>query len=550
MTQAVLGAGTKVYVKQDDLSFAALEGVVSVAGPEIASETVEVTDSDSTAKEYIQGLPDAGTIAIECNWFNETRQKQLRTAMFDGESKWIRIERPDGSGHYIYGPVQNFTMNTEPNGPVTASFSIKVSEIVHFDETPSFAVSTMTDLGLGSVVRSTTATYIKTGYNSGLTGAPLATAAINVARFEEEGLLIEPKRTNYVTNPQGFNASPWSTINGPVTIATNRTDPLGTTTAQNFLGVNGAGDEAIEQAVSGLTNNKYYTGSIWGCVHINSAGTKFAPTVVNNGTRVPMVDSRDVTGGRFEDHLITDWAPLASPAVLVSTSALTIAALDKRSGSGVSDTDVIEQMRMWGAQIEMGKYATRYQGGTREYERAEWGGGNFDDFYTYNDGGAFYLQGKIAAASNAHNVGTVGGNVTAGLVSGDYGDTTNIYNQILCINTSGDWAYKDDDTGVGTAPVAFGAGVGQLAAGDEYKALVTWDETTIACFVNGVKVGEVTRAGAWKPTLKLTIGGDIGATAGTAPTVGGHIQGWAQFRSKLSDAQGEAITTHGVIGIG
>jgi hypothetical protein len=69
------GASPEVYTEIPD--------VMSITGPDGSASEIDVTCLDSTAKEWLMGLPDEGTIGLDLVWggeTNNTNQVALRTA--------------------------------------------------------------------------------------------------------------------------------------------------------------------------------------------------------------------------------------------------------------------------------------------------------------------------------------------------------------------------------------------------------------------------------------------------------------------------------------
>jgi len=98
--------------------------------------------------------------------------------------------------------------------------------------------------GTGSVTftRSTTGTYID---RYGV----VQDAAVNEARFEKEGLLIEGASTNKATYSEELNNSVWAKVN--CTISSNATtSPDGTTTADGIVGNTNNTSHRVEQTIS------------------------------------------------------------------------------------------------------------------------------------------------------------------------------------------------------------------------------------------------------------------------------------------------------------
>ena len=126
MTAAVLGAGSSLKLGNGASPevFTTI-GEVLRCGP-IGSTTpeVDVTNLDSTAKEYIGGLPDGASVEFEGNWIKSAQQTSLRAAP---------------------GTTHNFTMEWSDSPASSASFAMVILGFNMGDTTPegqlTFSVS-------------------------------------------------------------------------------------------------------------------------------------------------------------------------------------------------------------------------------------------------------------------------------------------------------------------------------------------------------------------------------------------------------------------------
>lgn len=100
-------------------------------------------------------------------------------------------------------------------------------------------------IGTGSATftRSTTGTYIDK--DDGL----LKTAAINAARFESAGVLLEDASTNLVLRSEAFNSVSWTKGGGSIVTPNVATDPMGTTLADKVTISTGGLGEQVNQSV-------------------------------------------------------------------------------------------------------------------------------------------------------------------------------------------------------------------------------------------------------------------------------------------------------------
>ncbi len=94
MTSAILGSGATLQLG-DDASPQVYTTIAEVlrCGPiGTTNPEVDVTNLDSTAKEYIAGLADGNTVDFEVNWLvGNTQQVALRTAAAAGSTKHVKM---------------------------------------------------------------------------------------------------------------------------------------------------------------------------------------------------------------------------------------------------------------------------------------------------------------------------------------------------------------------------------------------------------------------------------------------------------------------------
>lgn len=131
MTSAVLGLGTLLQVG-DAASpevFTTIAEVLTISGPQLTSEDVEVTNMDSTAKEYISGIADGGSINFELNWIAQTQQTTLRNDVEAGTARNYKVVFPTSPNTTadFNGRCTEFSMTAEPNSQIRATANVKIS---------------------------------------------------------------------------------------------------------------------------------------------------------------------------------------------------------------------------------------------------------------------------------------------------------------------------------------------------------------------------------------------------------------------------------------
>lgn len=129
MTDAVLGAGSALKLG-DGASPEGFETIAEILrmGPiGFTVPEVDVTNLDSTAKEYIGGLPDGNQVEFEMNWVaNNTEQEALRSAK--GATKNFRVEWADETQADFAMVVLDFQMGeTTPETQLTARVSGRIT---------------------------------------------------------------------------------------------------------------------------------------------------------------------------------------------------------------------------------------------------------------------------------------------------------------------------------------------------------------------------------------------------------------------------------------
>lgn len=135
-TQAKLGAGTQLKVGDGATPevFTLIDEVKDMTGPTITLPEVDVSNMDSTADEYIGGLPNSGAIQFSVN-FNPTnsRHTQLMSDSTSGTKRNYQVRYPQFSPAKTFsfaGIVTKFDIKTQVKNAITADCSIRISGAV------------------------------------------------------------------------------------------------------------------------------------------------------------------------------------------------------------------------------------------------------------------------------------------------------------------------------------------------------------------------------------------------------------------------------------
>jgi hypothetical protein len=138
MTAAVKGIGTTFGVG-DAASpevFTTIAEILTISGPNISAEEIEVTnlDSPNDFKEYISGLKDGGTIDLEVNWIKGTQQVALRDAIAAGTKDNYELTFPTSpvTTAVFLGLPLSMGFSADPASQVTASISIRIDGVINW----------------------------------------------------------------------------------------------------------------------------------------------------------------------------------------------------------------------------------------------------------------------------------------------------------------------------------------------------------------------------------------------------------------------------------
>ena len=137
MTSAAAGVGSafKLGDAASPEVFTTVAEVLSIGGPDITAEEIEVTSLDSAGgyKEYITGLKDGGTVALEMNWIkSNSQQTSMRDLVDSGTQRNYEIAFSDSPNTVaaFAGKVTSFSMSADPGSQLKASMSVRISGAV------------------------------------------------------------------------------------------------------------------------------------------------------------------------------------------------------------------------------------------------------------------------------------------------------------------------------------------------------------------------------------------------------------------------------------
>lgn len=131
MTSTAIRAQGTTIARGDAASpevFTALANITGISGPALEASDIDVTNLSSTAKEFLQGLEDAGMVELTGHYDQTNTQHQaMRDAVGSGTPSNFRITLSDSETIDFTARVKAFSMDLAVDGPVEMSMSLKIS---------------------------------------------------------------------------------------------------------------------------------------------------------------------------------------------------------------------------------------------------------------------------------------------------------------------------------------------------------------------------------------------------------------------------------------
>lgn len=108
---------------------------VSISGPDGSASEIDVTALDSTAREFLMGLPDEGNVGLELIWGGETSNAQqvaLRTARATQTLKTFQIRLTDSpqSTYTFTAYVTGWSLSAGIDDAVKCSVTLRITGAV------------------------------------------------------------------------------------------------------------------------------------------------------------------------------------------------------------------------------------------------------------------------------------------------------------------------------------------------------------------------------------------------------------------------------------
>lgn len=240
----------------------------------------------------------------------------------------------------------------------------------------------------------------------------------NPTTSESLGLLIEEQRTNTVLASEQFgNATYWGSGGGSVT-SNSIVAPNGTLTGDTLVSAaSGLGASGVYQSVTGLSSASTYTlscyvkanGSSWVQLIATSTGGSASPTRGWFNLSTGVIGSVNNTSSSLTIASVGNGWYRCSMILPALTSTGTTIYITCSNGDGIDEftNNGFSGLFLWGAQVELGSFATSYiptttAAATRAADLASMTGANFSSWFN-NAQGTFYAQANLSDGGRYFN---------------------------------------------------------------------------------------------------------------------------------------------------
>ena len=135
-SNAILAQGTVFKVSADGSppSYAAIPEITTIGGPDGSAPTIDVTDLDSTAREYVLGLKDEGAFSLSIHYIPANAvHAQLRAAWAARTKLRFQMIFTD-TGTTVWefsGYVTGFAGNAAVDTVIEATVGIKITGAIY-----------------------------------------------------------------------------------------------------------------------------------------------------------------------------------------------------------------------------------------------------------------------------------------------------------------------------------------------------------------------------------------------------------------------------------
>lgn len=353
----------------------------------------------------------------------------------------------------------------------------------------------------------------------------------NAATLACKGLLIEEARTNLFLYSQDFSQASWAKTNATVT-SNAITSPSNSNDGFKLVETADTGNHQTTQSPV-FTNLTNYAFSCYA-----KAGERTKIRLHWNGTTTALKADVDLTTGQVlsgTDVTVQDagngWWRISKVAQRSSANALCIAILD--SSGAVSYTgDGTSGLYIWGAQFELGSFATSYipttsAALTRNADVATMTGTNFSDWFNASEG-TFVVE---CDATNTSYCTAVSLNDT----------TANNEMRVIGWN-DGSNRFSIATGGVGISPTLNGTGAWLPRTGVAVTLAASYKNTRFIYCGSAGTVALRDPGSVAAPSVTQLIFGRSASTSFGGAMLDGHIQKFMYYKQQLTSNEVQAFS--------
>lgn len=130
VNNAIVAQGFKLEIGNQDspLTYTEVKGITSFQGFDGEASDIDITDLQSTAKEYLIGLKDNGNLSIECNYLTgDTGQGKMREAVEDSAIRDFKCTFSDLTTILFQGFVKSAPISGGVDDKLSGSYNIRIS---------------------------------------------------------------------------------------------------------------------------------------------------------------------------------------------------------------------------------------------------------------------------------------------------------------------------------------------------------------------------------------------------------------------------------------
>lgn len=373
------------------------------------------------------------------------------------------------------------------------------------------------------------------------TYVPTTASAYYGPRFEYDpvtlvprGLLIEEARTNLILQSENFGSASWTPLR--LTVSTpSITAPDGTSPTDQLLDTAVAGTHVVIQTISKAASSLTYTTSVFLKANVRTLGELRLSDQSGNGVRntfnlsngtigSPSTFGTGFTAGQSSITPVgSDWYRVTMTATTNTATTLGMEIYIADASGNTSYTGNGSGFYAWGAQLELGAFATSYlptgaSTAARSADVVSMTGTNFSSWFSATQG-TFVVQADIIAANAAKSATLVGA-------------PTSSYLPLYLTAAAAPLGRTWDGTNIATT-------ANPASTGGAFKITNAYRSDGLAVCLNAGTVASNSYNGAFSSMTSVYFGS---GNTGTDLFLNGHIASIQFYTSRLSNDQLQALT--------